>query len=89
MVCAGKDTILAVDDRKHAFSGRVEIRQTLLLHNRFGFRRHMRQEFRQHLLNKLQFLFRHRTTGIALDTTTATTSVEVAAKLFLEYIERD
>ena len=46
MVCAGKNAVFVVYDGRDTFAGRVIVRNTLCIHNCFGFLSHFRQQHR-------------------------------------------
>ena len=89
MIGAGEDTVFVVNDGEHLFSGRIMVTESLGLYHFASLFSHLREQFRKNGHKLLQFLIGNRATRVAFDTTAAPTGIEVAAELFLEYIERD
>ena len=87
MICSGEDTVLVVNDGQHLFAGRIQITQSLFLHNIPCFRSHVRQQIRQELFYLTQFLIRYRSTSVTFHTATTVAALQIATELLFQDIQ--
>lgn len=89
VVGTGKDAVLVVDNGGNPLARWIDIGYALRFDYAASFRRHIGQEQWEYLLYLLLLVALKRCTGIALDTTAPTASIQIAAELLLENIQTD
>ena len=84
---SGKNTIFAVDNLRHPFARRVEIRKSAFFHRLPCLFGHIREQNGQYRLQFLFLFIGQRSPRIAFDTATPFATFQIATELFFEYVK--